>query len=219
MRARSSTGRVAGRPDTTAGSQPISIIGRPTSDPPRTASLTSESPAPVPDAETLPLFTKLFPLLPVNPCQHPGSLPFAPPAPSSEHNHARYDAENRIISVSTQGSNTAQYIYDAEGRRVGRYVPADPTPLIYYVYGIDGNVVSERNGTTYNWSQTYARFGGKLVALYNQAATAFYHQDHLGSTRLITTLVPGSPPTYSIYDSMASKRKRAKPRLGLLRRP
>jgi YD repeat-containing protein len=130
-----------------------------------------------------------------------------------------YDAENRIISVSTQGSNTAQYIYDAEGRRVGRYVPADPTPLIYYVYGIDGNVVSERNGTTYNWSQTYARFGGKLVALYNQAATAFYHQDHLGSTRLITTLVPGSPPTYSIYDSMASKRKRAKPRLGLLRRP
>ena len=57
MLALSSTGWAAGRPDTTAGSQPIGVLGRPASDPPRTASLTSESPAPVPDAETL-----LFPV-------------------------------------------------------------------------------------------------------------------------------------------------------------
>src|ERR1700731_3211166 len=64
MRAQSSTGWVAGRPDTTAGSQPISVLGRPTSDPPRTASLTSKSPAPVPDAETLPLLPGSFLFLP-----------------------------------------------------------------------------------------------------------------------------------------------------------
>lgn len=45
-----------GRPDTTAGSRPIGILGRPTSDSPRTASLVSKSPAPVPDAAHLSTF-------------------------------------------------------------------------------------------------------------------------------------------------------------------
>ena len=128
MRARSSTGWVAGRPDTTAGSQPISIIDRPTSDPPRTASLTSESLAPVPDAETLPLFTNLFPLPPVNPCQHPSSLPLAAPAPSPEHNHARYDTLNRLQTLSPpsafSGSGSFGFSYDALSRRTAK--PTSP---------------------------------------------------------------------------------------------
>ena len=109
MRARSSTGWVAGRPDTTAGSKPISVIGRPTSDPPRTASLVSKSPAPVPDAETLSF----------------RSSPREPHSPSIlqqpflRHNHARYDGLHRVTSITypygPNSSNTPgkYFVYDS----------------------------------------------------------------------------------------------------------
>jgi RHS repeat-associated protein len=96
-----------------------------------------------------------------------------------------YDAENRIVNVDGGG---AIYVYDAEGRRVGKAVGANVT---YFIYGIDGQVVSERNASN-TWIQTYARFAGSLTALYNGSTTAFYHQDHLGSTRLVTTYNAGS---------------------------
>ncbi|MHB8501740.1 MAG: RHS repeat-associated core domain-containing protein, partial [Candidatus Acidiferrales bacterium] len=52
-------------------------------------------------------FTKLFPPLPVNPCQHPRSSLFAAPAPPSEHNHARYDKAGRITQLTKViGTNT-----------------------------------------------------------------------------------------------------------------
>src|ERR1700682_748981 len=106
MRAQSSTGWVAGRPDTTAGSQPISIISRPTSDPPRTASLTSKSPAPVPDAETL----SPSPSRQCNFNLHPSRSYHRSPV-----NHPRYDALNRLTQKSfNDGSTpTTKYGYDA----------------------------------------------------------------------------------------------------------
>src|SRR5437764_8132795 len=52
-------------------------------------------------------FTALFPPLPpVNPCQHPGSLPFAAPPPSRQHNHARYDETGQVLSVTDACGNS-----------------------------------------------------------------------------------------------------------------
>jgi RHS repeat-associated protein len=45
----------------------------------------------------------------VNPCQHPSSLPFVAPAPSSEHNHARYDSLNRVATARTIATNQPQW--------------------------------------------------------------------------------------------------------------
>ncbi len=71
-------------------------------------------------------FTNLFPLLPVNPCQHPSSLPLAAPAPSSEHNHARYDAFGNLIHSSTTLSTPTLNNYLFAGERY------DPDLNLYY---------------------------------------------------------------------------------------
>jgi YD repeat-containing protein len=202
MRARSSTGWIAGRPDTTAGSQPISIIDRPTSDPPRTASLTSESPAPVPDAETLPLFTNLFPLPPVNPCQLPISSPFAAPAPSPEHNHARYDALYELTSVTQSSTTTESYTYDPVGNRlsslgVSPYAinssnELTSTPSTTYTYDSNGNTSTKVNssGTTqYFWdsenrmsSVTLPGTGGTVTFKYDPFGRRIYKSSSSGTS-------------------------------------
>jgi RHS repeat-associated protein len=105
------------------------------------------------------------------------------------HNYS-YDAENRILYVDYD--NTAIYVYDAEGRRVAKAAGSTTT---YYVYNPDGQVDSERDGNN-NWVQTYIHFGNKLVALYRGSNTGFFHQDHLGSTRLVTL------SDKSIYENM-----------------
>lgn len=101
-----------------------------------------------------------------------------------------YDAENRIQYVD--GGTIGTYVYDADGRRVAK---SANSVITYYVYGLDGNVLTEFDGSG-NWAQTHLRMAGKLVAFYSGASTGFYHQDHLGSTRLVTL------PNASVYDSM-----------------
>src|SRR5439155_16533869 len=62
-------------------------------------------------------FTALFPPLPpVNPCQHPGSLPFAAPPPSRQHNHARYDLAGNPTSVTYPSGRTVNYTFDSASR-------------------------------------------------------------------------------------------------------
>jgi RHS repeat-associated protein len=102
-----------------------------------------------------------------------------------------YDAENRIVSVD--GATT--YIYNALGERVRKTTGSSVTN---FIYGIDGQVVAERDGTN-NWVQTYGRLGGRQAVIYSGTTTAFYHLDHLGSTRLLTTYNPGS---YTIADNI-----------------
>jgi RHS repeat-associated protein len=108
-----------------------------------------------------------------------------------------YDAENRLIQVD--GGSTASYVYDAEGRRVQKTVGSTQTD---YIYDLSGNVVSELNSST--WFNVYLRLNGKLFAQYTVGAprTQFIHTDHLGSTRVVTSFVPGTPPNYSVYDSL-----------------
>jgi RHS repeat-associated protein len=100
-----------------------------------------------------------------------------------------YDAENRVTVVD--GGSTATYVYDANGRRVEKTVGGVTKG---YLYDIAGNVSAEMQGTF--MTAGYVFLGGQMVAEYESGATYFVHQDHLGSTRLLTNVSGG------VVDSM-----------------
>lgn len=111
-------------------------------------------------------FIKLFPLPPVNPCQHPSSLPFAVPAPSSEHNHARYDGNGlRVKKASVVSGTTTSTVYLFSGSQV---------------------VAEYDNGAAVNNpSREYVYAGGQRIATIQGSLTTYQHSDHL-SLRLLT---------------------------------
>jgi RHS repeat-associated protein len=96
-----------------------------------------------------------------------------------------YDAENRLAQVD--GGSTATYTYDANGGRVER---ATSGGKLDYVYDLSGNVVAEYDTSTgyTGWLTGYVYFNGSLASEYYGGTTYFAHQDHLGSTRLMTSL-------------------------------
>jgi len=107
-----------------------------------------------------------------------------------------YDAENRLIQVdgssgycSASGNNavaTACYVYDALGRRSVK-IPSSGA-WTQYAYDLSGNVVAQFGdgcGPTC-WSRGYVYLGGQQIAEYGNSTTYFFHQDHLGSARLLT---------------------------------
>jgi RHS repeat-associated protein len=105
-----------------------------------------------------------------------------------------YDAEGRLTQVD--GGSTATYIYDAEGRRVEKITSAGK---IDYLYDLAGNVITEWYtgiGGYTGWGTSYVYIGGQLSAEYTNGTTYFIHKDHLGDTRVMTTV------NGSIYDSM-----------------
>jgi RHS repeat-associated protein len=65
-----------------------------------------------------------------------------------------------------------------------------------YLYDLNGNVISELNPST--WLNVYLRLNGGLFAQYTVGGprTQFVHVDHLGSTRLLTTM------SQSVADSL-----------------
>jgi RHS repeat-associated protein len=91
-----------------------------------------------------------------------------------------YNAENRLTAVD--GGNTANYYYDAFGYRVHHLIGSS---TMEYVRDLQGNVVSEVLPSG-GLNASYMYFGGSMVAEYFAGTTYFIHQDHLGSTRLVT---------------------------------
>ena len=77
-----------------------------------------------------------------------------------------YDAEGRVKTVREGGAVTTAYAYDGEGRRVKKTQGAVTT---YYVYDAMGSQAVEYNGTV------------------ETAGRQYITQDHLGSTRLVTS--------------------------------
>ena len=79
------------------------------------------------------------------------------------HNYI-YNTKNRLATVSDAGIS---YIYDAEGRRVGK---SDGT-----VYTIDGGggVLDEVKGATWKRSEVY--LGGHHLATVNSSGVVFVH--------------------------------------------
>ena len=97
-----------------------------------------------------------------------------------EHTYS-YDAENRLTKVD--GGSTASYSYDADGNRTEK--TADGLSM-EYIYDTSGEIVAEDNGTS--WWTGYVYADGQMIAQYDSDATRFIHQDHLGSTRMVTEL-------------------------------
>jgi RHS repeat-associated protein len=104
-----------------------------------------------------------------------------------------YDAEERLISVG--GLSSASYVYDAMGRRVQRTVGSSSA---YYLYDLDGNVTSDILPSGGD-AADYIFAGGRLVAEYASGTTYFVHQDHLGSTRLLTGVSGTVQDCYAYY--------------------
>ena len=102
----------------------------------------------------------------------------------------QFDAENRMISIN--GGSVGAYVYDAGGRRVRKTVASGVTD---YFYDLSGNVVAERQAGV--WTKAYVYAEGQLVAQYSDSTTYFVHKDHLGSTRMLTTV---SQAVFATFD-------------------
>ena len=108
-----------------------------------------------------------------------------------------YDAESRLIQVDGTAGNcstaTACYVYDAEGQRLQKTTAAETT---VYLRNSKGEVVAETDGGNTLLRAGYVYAGGALLAEYENGTTYFIHKDHLGDTRVMTTV------SGSIDDSM-----------------
>jgi len=80
-----------------------------------------------------------------------------------------YDGENRLLTF-TNGGNLTAYDYDGEGRRVRKTVTGGTSSSTAYVYDAAGQLTAEYS-----------------TAADPDAGTRYLTQDHLGSTRLVTT--------------------------------
>ncbi len=88
-----------------------------------------------------------------------------------------WDVENRPVTVSQGGGVIATFVYDGDGNRV---MKTEGGEAIVYV-----NRYYEVNVTTAT-ATSYYYLGGKLVALKEGDNLRYVHQDHLGSTSLMT---------------------------------
>jgi RHS repeat-associated protein len=105
------------------------------------------------------------------------------------NHHYTYDAEGRITQVDSGG--TASYVYNENGTRVRKNTGSTFTE---YYYGPNGAVQGEFNGST--WPAEYVYAGNRLIAEYKNSTTEFVHPDHLGTTRLVTSV------TGTVVDSL-----------------
>ncbi len=93
-----------------------------------------------------------------------------------------HDFENKLTSVKVDGVVTEQYVYDGDGNRIKK---TDSSSERIYLYS--GMNVSYEVNTTTQMHAVYV-YGptGKIAKKVNDI-TEYYHTDHLGSTRLVTT--------------------------------
>ena len=159
---------------------------------------------------------KFFLLPPVNSCQHPSYLPLATPAPPLPHNHARYDALNRLKTLSAtsdpSGCNGLSWTYDAWGNRTDQTVTAgscntfhatantanqlvDPVNNIYQ-YDAAGNMTHDASHTYfYDAENRVAQVDGTFGTC--STATACYLYDADGKR---VQKVTGATQTIYLYD-------------------
>lgn len=109
---------------------------------------------------------------------------------SDLRNSYGYDQANRLISFGT--ANT--YSYDGDGLRTKKIVSGTAETFVYDM--ADGLPLMIRDGSTYYVSGP----GGLPLEQISGTTVNYYHQDQLGSTRLITNSSGGTVNTYS-YDA------------------
>jgi RHS repeat-associated protein len=129
---------------------------------------------------------------------------------SDDTNHYLYDDEGRVCAVmspplSPGGSvGMTEYIYDAEGRRVGKGFiktwSCDTTTNGFsltnsYVLGLGGEQVIETDGSG-QWLHTNVFVGGSLLATYDSDGVHFHIDDWLGTRRVQTDYLGRVESTY-----------------------
>lgn len=90
-----------------------------------------------------------------------------------------YGFEDRLTRVEQGSSVLGAYAYNPFGQMVKKTESGATT---VYLYG-GLNVLHEKQGTTQN---DYVYAGGLLIARLSGTSVWYFHQDHLGSTRLVT---------------------------------
>lgn len=91
-----------------------------------------------------------------------------------------WDAANILVRVQADGVTKGVYAYDGLGRRVESAEDA----TVFYAYGGTETLYELRPGTS---SSDFIRAAGMLVARVAGTAVNYFHTDHLGSTRLVTS--------------------------------
>src|SRR6267378_1487506 len=98
-----------------------------------------------------------------------------------------YDFEDRLTSVSQGSSVLGNYTYSPLGMRIQKIESGVTTT---YVNSLS-NVIYEKTGTTIN---DYVIANNLIIAKLTGGSTYYFHQDLLGSTRVVTT---GSTTSFS----------------------
>jgi RHS repeat-associated protein len=91
-----------------------------------------------------------------------------------------YDYDNRPKTVVTENGTMTQFAYDYDGQRVKKTVTPISGPAVTTIYIGD---IYEKTGTQVT---THIFAGGQRIASKTGATVLYFHQDHLGSTSLIT---------------------------------
>ncbi|PYV98091.1 MAG: hypothetical protein DMG89_12210 [Acidobacteria bacterium] len=91
-----------------------------------------------------------------------------------------YDAENRVTTVA--GTNSASYVYDANGWRVEQIVNGTTKD---FIFDRAGRVITQMSPT---WARSELYAGGLHVATYANDATYFDHTDWLGTKRALSNI-------------------------------
>jgi RHS repeat-associated protein len=113
-------------------------------------------------------------------------------------NGYRYDNENRQIGMSGAGV-TAEYIYDALGRRVAKILNGAAT---YYVYTTRYQISEERGASDQVLARyTYGAYVDEPLTMERGGKTYTYHRDALGNVSEITSATGGLAEryTYDVY--------------------
>jgi RHS repeat-associated protein len=120
--------------------------------------------------------------------------------PSSSPATYTYDQANRLTGFS-HGTTTASYAYNGDGLRMSKTVNATAEPFAWNL--AEGLPLVLRGGST---SYVTGPGGMPLEQISAGGAVAFYHQDQLGSTRMLTdsTGTVKATYTYNAYGSLSS---------------
>jgi RHS repeat-associated protein len=104
-----------------------------------------------------------------------------------------YDAENRLISVDTNGG-TASYIYDAQGRRVQATTGSGTLDFLFDLRGKAITTISAADGS---WQRGEIRSPLGYLATYQNSTTYFNHTDWLGTVRMRSNVSGASAEDYT----------------------
>jgi RHS repeat-associated protein len=92
-----------------------------------------------------------------------------------------YDLSNQLVSVLNNGSQIAAYTYNGAGQRIKKVTSS--TRIFHY--DTAGHIIAETDGSG-NMIAEYVYLGDQLLALITGGSIYYYHNDHLGTPRVLT---------------------------------